>query len=68
MKALGTGVTGIGWREIEILRDELGKPLLHLHGNALARAESLGLDSWSVSLTHTDGMACAMVVALRNAP
>ena len=34
MKALGTGVRGIGWREIEILPDRRGKPLVYLHGKA----------------------------------
>ena len=65
MKTLGTGVVGIGWREVEITREPSGKPVLVLHGKALARAQKLGFHSWSVSLTHTRAMACAVVVALR---
>src|SRR5687768_10500903 len=64
MKALGTGVKGVGWQEIEILRDPLGKPVLTLHGGALDRARALGLTYWSISLTHSRLLASAVVVAL----
>jgi holo-[acyl-carrier protein] synthase len=63
MKALGTGVRGLGWQEIEILRDPLGKPLLLLHGGAADRARALGLTRWSISLTHSRLLASAVVVA-----
>src|SRR6266511_4874544 len=43
MKALGTGVRGVGWREIEVLPNRRGKPLLRLHGRAARRAEAIGL-------------------------
>jgi len=62
-KTLGTGIRDIIWREIEILPDRRGKPLVFLHGRARARAEQLGLDTWAISLTHSRNMACAMVVA-----
>jgi holo-[acyl-carrier protein] synthase len=62
-KALGTGVRGLVWREIEILPDRLGKPLIFLHGNAKERAAQIGLGTWAVSLTHNRTMACAMVIA-----
>lgn len=62
-KALGTGIVGVAWREMEILADRRGKPLVILHGRALARAEMLGLDEWAVSLTHSEGDALAFVVA-----
>lgn len=62
-KAFGTGIGDVGWREIEILCNERGRPLLYLHGNARALADSLGLTEWDVSLTHTQTHAAAMVVA-----
>jgi holo-[acyl-carrier protein] synthase len=68
MKALGTGVRGIAWREIEVLSDRRGKPLIYLHGKAAARAEALGLGPPEVSLTHSDTMALAFVVASRANP
>lgn len=63
-KALGTGIGAIAWREIEVRRGPLRQPELHLHGSALALAESLGLRTWSISLTHTAVTAAAVAVAL----
>ena len=62
-KALGCGIGDVSWQEIEVLRDDLDAPELHLHGSALQKAALLGLQSWSVSLSHTDSHAIAMVVA-----
>ncbi|HKP54268.1 MAG TPA: holo-ACP synthase [Chloroflexia bacterium] len=64
MKALGTGVVGIGWKEIEILPDRRGKPLVFLHDKAKARAAHLRLNTWAISLTHSKELACAMVIAV----
>ena len=63
MKALGTGVRGVAWREIEILPDRRGKPLVYLHGNAASRADAIGLGQPEVSLTHSDLLAIAFVIA-----
>jgi holo-[acyl-carrier protein] synthase len=63
MKALGTGVRGVGWREIEILPNRRGKPLVYLHGRAKKRAETLGMGQPEVTLSHSDTLALAFVVA-----
>ena len=63
-KAFGTGIGQIYWREIEILRGPEREPLLHLHGNSLRLAEEQKLTTWSLSLSHTEQYAIAMVVAL----
>ncbi|CAN5381072.1 holo-ACP synthase [soil metagenome] len=65
-KALGTGIVGIRWREMEVLPNRRGKPVLILHGRAKERAEMLGLTDFSVSLTHSRGDAMAFVVAIRS--
>ena len=62
-KALGTGIIGIHWREMEVLPNRRGKPVLVLHGEAAERARTLGLTSFSVSLTHSRTDAMAFVVA-----
>ncbi len=64
-KALGTGIRGIRWREMEILPNRRGKPVLVLHGRAAARAAQLGLNHFSVSLTHSRTDAMAFVVGVR---
>ncbi|MBI2861618.1 MAG: holo-ACP synthase [Chloroflexi bacterium] len=65
-KALGTGMRGVAWREIEILSDLRGKPLVHLHGRARARAQEIGLLEFEISLTHSQDFALAVVVASSN--
>ncbi len=62
-KALGTGIWGIRWREMEILPDVRGKPLVYLHGAAAARARALGLRYFAISLSHSRDFAVAVVVA-----
>lgn len=62
-KAFGTGFGQVAWREIEVARGPAREPVLILHGEARRLAEGLGLDHWSVSLTHTREYAAAFVVA-----
>lgn len=62
MKALGTGVRGISWREIEVLPMRGGKPLVFLYGKAQRRAEFLGLRDFAISLSHSRDLAIASVV------
>ena len=61
IKAFGTLNKGIGWREIEILSDPSGKPLVHLHGKAQNQADSLGLARLAISLSHSKEYAIALV-------
>ena len=65
-KALGTGIRGIRWREMEVVSNRRGKPVLVLHGQAAERAEMLGLYAFDISLTHSRTEAIAFVVALRR--
>jgi holo-[acyl-carrier protein] synthase len=62
MKALGTGTHGVGWREVEILRDPSGKPVVYLHGRARKRARKLKLKKLAISLSHSRDYAIASVV------
>ena len=63
MKALGTGVRGVRWRDIEVVRDPGRAPVIRLHGSAMDRAKMLGIDHMAVSLTHSRCHAAAVVVA-----
>lgn len=63
MKALGRGFgEGIGWHDIEVIRDE-GAPRIRLAGSALLRAETLGVRRMHLSLSHSGDVAVAYVVA-----
>ena len=57
----------IGWREMEVELDEIGRPSLRLHGRASARAKELGVAKSWISLSHGDDLATAFVV-LESAP
>ena len=61
MKALGTGIRGVGWREIEVKRHKSGKPYLILHGRAKKRAEKLNIKSIELSISHSKNLATAIV-------
>ncbi len=63
MKALGTGARGVAWREIEVLLNRRGKPLVYLHGRAQQRAKEIGLDGLDLSMSHSRQYAIAFVVA-----
>lgn len=62
-KALGTGwAAGIRWVDVEVENLPSGQPVLKLHGEAAARAETIGAGRMHVSITHTAGYAAAVVV------
>lgn len=62
MKSMGVGWRRIGWKEIEITGG--GKPTVRMSGNALRRAEMLGVTEILVTITHTDTSALVMAVAV----
>jgi holo-[acyl-carrier protein] synthase len=68
VKALGTGIGPVGWLEVETLHHRSGEPYIVLHRRAQQVAARLGLEHWAVSLTHSRGMAAAVVVALGGIP
>ncbi len=62
MKALGTGVKGVGWKDIEVTRHSSGAPSILLHGRAERCAQRLGVQDISISLSHCHEYAVAFVV------
>lgn len=57
--------SGISWRDIEILSDQSGAPIVCLHGKAKAKAEEFGLKELVVTLSHSKEYAIASVVGGR---
>lgn len=60
IKALGKPTAGIKLKDIEIVADEKGKPLVNLYGEAQNQAKALGLDKIAVSLSHSKEYAIAV--------
>ena len=62
-KALGTGISrGVGWLELEVLREPGDRPTLQLTGRAQDRARWLGVATISLSLSHSRDTALAVVI------
>lgn len=63
-KALGSGIGFVRWQDIEVLDGPYGEPVLNLYGNAVKIAQRLGLETWSVSISHSRQHAVAVAVAI----
>jgi holo-[acyl-carrier protein] synthase len=66
MKALGTGMAGANFSDIRIRHRDSGQPYVELEGKARAKAESLGITGWEISISHSKSTAAAVAVALRT--
>lgn len=65
LKALGTGwVKGISWRDIEILNEPSGQPVVELRGGAKEVARQLGITRMLVSISHCHTHATAYAIAV----
>ncbi len=62
MKALGTGLRQVSFKEIVVGREASGKPRLEFRGRALERARALRVRASEVSITHTRTTAAAVVL------
>jgi holo-[acyl-carrier protein] synthase len=62
-KALGSGIRGIGWKDIEVDLVSNGESGIRLHGRAKERAAVLGIGRWALSVTNTASVALAIVIA-----
>jgi holo-[acyl-carrier protein] synthase len=65
-KALGTGIHGVAWREMEVVQLRSGRPTVTLHGNARKRAELLGLSAFDVSIADLQAFSIAVAVAVQT--
>ncbi len=63
MKAMGLGLGAFGFHEVWVARAQSGAPSLAITGRALELAIDRGITDWHLSITHTDLVAIAHVVA-----
>lgn len=66
MKALGAGIRqGVWFTQIEVLNETSGRPFVRLQGAGARRAEALGAGTIHATLSHTLGLAVAVVILER---
>lgn len=65
-KALGSGIRGISWKEIEVKKGEKGEVNINLGENARRLAENLGINKIMLSLSHSREYAVAQAIALNG--
>ena len=62
-KAFGTGIGAeLGWHDMEILRDDLGRPFIRLHGGGQTLFTARGARQLHLSLSHTRQYATAVAI------
>ena len=54
------------WKDIEIILDDGGLPSVRLHGGLLEEQEQSGISRIEISLTHSEGVAAAVAIAIRE--
>ena len=63
MKTLGTGIRGIPWKSIEVVRKIGQDKKIILHGPSKSKAKELNIKCIALSLSHSKNLAVASVVA-----
>ena len=62
-KAFGTGIgKSMGWKDIDVRRKESGEPYVVLEGGAKKLAEERKVSKVSISLSHTEHHAMAVII------
>lgn len=64
VKALGTGLRGFKWIDVEITRNELGKPVVTLYRNAKKIAEDKEISGIELSISHCRQYAIAQAIGI----
>lgn len=62
-KAFGTGFRSFSAKDIEVLKDEQGKPFVNLSKKASYTADKIGIKSINISISHCKEYAVAFAVA-----
>ena len=66
-KALGTGIgKEFGWLDVEVKKEENGKPLAHFSAHGLKAMNHIGAGSALISLSHLENVASAVTVLIKE--
>ena len=62
LKALGLGLRGANWKEIEIKNDDLGQPIINTSGKLKNIALTKRVSKYFVTISHVKEYAIAQVI------
>ena len=63
VKALGTGLRGFNWKDVELLRGSSGMPMVKFYNRAKAIASENRISTVFISISHSENYAVAVAVA-----
>lgn len=63
-KSLGLGIRGYNFKDIEILRDDLGKPIVNTYNNLEKICIDYNISQIKVSISHGKDYAVANAIAI----
>lgn len=62
-KATGQGIrNGITWKDIEVVNEQSGKPVLNLYGQSADLCARLGIRQKLISISHEEDYGIAVVI------
>lgn len=62
-KAIGTGLqNGLGWKDVEVMKDKLGKPNIALKNKSLRLIKDEKISNIQLSISHSKYYATAVVI------
>ena len=62
-KALGTGIGQVNWKDMEVVHDDKGKPLVNFSPKLDPLLQELKLNRFDLSISHDGDYAIAFVIA-----
>jgi len=54
--------SGIGWKDIEVLAEQNGKPYVNLYNRAKKQARNIGISGFAISISHSREYAIAFII------
>ncbi|MDD2482542.1 MAG: holo-ACP synthase [Lutispora sp.] len=63
LKSIGTGLRNFKWKEIEIIRDNKGKPFVRLNGKAKDYVDDNYIGNIHITISHSKNYATATALA-----
>lgn len=66
VKAIGTGIGKIGWKDMEVTHDHNGKPLVNISDEVEYLLKDIKINKFDLSISHDGEYAIAFVVGYKE--